>query len=112
MKETKHLLSDVMPAAPGFYVVKLRRLTYAIIGWRKTNYGWEPVTVSPRVNSDIMKEEDHYGILSPDKRIVPVEPTGYLIVFPEIDEWQKWTEMMLDIEAKEAKEREQQDAAE
>ena len=112
MEETKHLLSDVIPAAPGFYVIKLRELTYAIIGWRKTNYGWEPVTVCPRINRILAKEEDHYGIMSPDQRIVPVEPTGYLIVFPEIDEWRKWTEMTLEIEEKEAKEREQQDATE
>jgi hypothetical protein len=89
MLDIKRLLENVMPAAPGFYVVNFGgsrepHETHAVIGWRRANYGWDPVVQSVEVNN-AMNDSD-YCVIFPNGQVLGARD---FTVFRNVAEWRQ-----------------------
>jgi hypothetical protein len=88
MMDIRHLVADVIPAAPGFYVVTPDGYRQGVIGWKRTHACWVPVTLDPIVGEECVSVRDDWcAVQSPDGSVLA---GGHPVSFSNETEWKEW----------------------
>jgi hypothetical protein len=91
--DAEDLLAELIPAAPGFFVYSCgstERDCYAVVAWRRRNWGIDPVTTSSELNSDESILGGELGELrclrQPDGTVMDHQNS----IHRNVDDWWKW----------------------